>query len=312
MTTAKVKTAKVAVLLSTFNGGRFLQQQLNSLHEQTYPEIMILVRDDGSSDSTRSILDREQAKGRLDVLEGNKNLGPALSFFELLRSAAALTTTEYIAFCDQDDVWHPEKIEHAVSTLTGVTGSCPAMYCSRLEIVDEHLKHVGFTEMPEKFGFGNALVENVAVGCTIVLNRKAIDLICENLPSKIYIHDWWCYLVLSCFGEIIFDDKASIKYRQHGSNAIGLATNRLDRLGRNLSRFFGRGRGHLWVSEQASAFSIIFNERIPSSQRQVLNKFNAAKSTFRCRVQMAFSREIWRQKWSDNLILRFLLLINRI
>ena len=305
------KPAKVTVLLSTYNGSKFLQEQLNSLYEQTYPDIRILVRDDGSTDSTRSMLGIEQSKGRVDILEGHNNLGPALSFFELLRSAAS-TATEYVAFCDQDDVWHPDKIAHAVSALTGVTGSGPAMYCSRVEIVDEHLKHIGYTEMPGKVGFGNALVENVAVGCTMVLNRKAINLICENLPRKVLIHDWWCYLVTSCFGEVIFDEKANIKYRQHGNNTIGLATNSVNRLGRKLRRFFGSGEGHLWVNEQASAFSRIFGDRIPFSNRRMLDTLIAAKSSYRCRLQMVFSREIWRQKWSDNLILRFLMLINKI
>jgi glycosyltransferase involved in cell wall biosynthesis len=305
------KPVKVTVLLSTYNGSIFLQQQLDSLYAQTYPHIRILARDDGSSDSTRTILESERSRGALDILEGYNNLGPALSFFELLKSAASIET-EYVAFCDQDDVWHPHKIAHAVSALTGVAGSCPAMYCSRLEIVDEQLKHIGYTEMPGKVGFGNALVENVAVGCTMVLNRKAIDLIRENLPAKVLIHDWWCYLVLSCFGEIIFDSSADIKHRQHGSNTIGIATNMFDQLGRKLRRFFGSGGGHLWLSEQASLFSSIFKERIPLLHRRVINKFVAAKLSFKCRVQLVFSREIWRQKWSDNLILRLLLLINRI
>lgn len=311
MTLGIFKPARVTLLLSTYNGSRFLEQQLKSLYEQTYPEIKILVRDDGSSDSTRNILHSEQSKGLIAVLEGHGNLGPALSFFELLRSAAA-TETAYVAFCDQDDVWHPDKIARAVAALTEITGSCPAMYCSRLEIVDEQLKHIGHTEMPERVGFGNALVENVAVGCTIVLNRKAIDLICEHLPSNALMHDWWCYLVVSCFGGIIFDDCADIKYRQHGSNAIGMAKNMFDRLGRKWRRFFGGDGGHLWLSEQAAVFSNIFEERIPLSQRLVLDRFIAAKSSSWCRVQLAFSREIWRQKWSDNLILRLLVLINRI
>lgn len=311
MTSEVSRSNRVTVLLSTYNGSKFLQEQLNSLYEQTYPDIRILVRDDGSSDSTRSILESEQSKGRIDMLEGHNNLGPALSFFELLRNAAS-SGTEYVAFCDQDDVWHPHKIAHAVASLAEKPGSCPAMYCSRLEIVDEQLKHIGYTEVPRQIGFGNALVENVAVGCTMVLNRKAIDLICGNLPSKVLIHDWWCYLVVSCFGEVIFDNSPDIKYRQHGSNTIGVAANTFERLGRKLSRFFGSGGGHLWLSEQASVFSSIFKEQIPLSQRLVLNKFVAAKSSFRCRLQLVFSREIWRQKWFDNLILRFLVLINRI
>ena len=110
MTLVVSKPNKVTVLLSTYNGSKFLQQQLNSLYEQTYPNIRILVRDDGSSDSTRSILENEQLSGRIDILRGHENLGPGLSFFKLLHNAAS-TETEYVAFCDQDDVWHPHKIE---------------------------------------------------------------------------------------------------------------------------------------------------------------------------------------------------------
>jgi len=98
---------RVTVLLSTYNGSKYLRQQLDSLYQQTYPNIRILARDDGSSDSTRDILQDEQGKGRLELLEGHGNLGAALSFFELLNAAAA-TDTEYVAFCDQDDVWHPD------------------------------------------------------------------------------------------------------------------------------------------------------------------------------------------------------------
>ena len=251
MTPEVSKPNKVTVLLSTYNGSKFLQQQLNSLYEQTYPNIRILVRDDGSSDSTRSILENEQINGRIDILRGHKNLGPALSFFELLHNAA-LTETEYVAFCDQDDVWHPHKIEHAVSALRVVADNCPALFCSRLEIVDEQLNHIGFTNTPKKVGFGNALVENVATGCTMVLNRKAVELICTHLPSKVLMHDWWCYLVLSCFGKIIFDSNANIKYRQHGNNTIGATVNMFDELKRKLHRFMYSGKGLLWF--QASVF----------------------------------------------------------
>jgi len=310
MMSGTVKPARVTVLLSTFNGSKFLQQQLDSLYQQSYSDIRILARDDGSSDSTRALLQSEQEKGRIDLLEGHGNLGPALSFFELLRSAAS-TGTEYVAFCDQDDVWHPGKIARAVSALTHAAGDTPAMYCSRLELVDEDLAHVGYTELPGKVGFGNALVESVAVGCTMVLNRKAIDLVAENLPTKVVIHDWWCYLVVSCFGEVVFDENAGIKYRQHGSNAIGVAANGFTRLARKWRRFFGAGDGHRWMSEQAVSLLHIFRDRIPLSNRNILLNFVEARSSLPRRLQLALSGEVWRQKWPDDLMLRLLILLNR-
>lgn len=309
MTAGIVNSAKVTVLLSTYNGSKFLQQQLESLYQQTCTNIRILVRDDGSSDATRSILESEQEKGRIEILPGHDNLGPAQSFFALLKSAAA-TDTDYVAFCDQDDFWHPEKIARAVSALAGAADG-PAMYCSRVEIVDEQLKHLGYTELPGKLGFGNALVENMAVGCATVLNRKAIELVGTHLPGKVLIHDWWCYLVVSCFGEIIFDEQATLKYRQHGNNTIGVATDTLAQMRRRLRRFFGSGEGYLWISAQASTLLEIFRESIPPAHRQVINNLVAAKSSWYRRIGLSLSGKIWRQAWSDNLLLRLLILLNR-
>lgn len=308
--TAQSTPPAVTILLSTFNGGAFLQQQLDSLYQQTHPNIRIVARDDGSSDETRSILEREHAAKRIELLAGNENLGAALSFFELLRHAA-MTNTDFVAFCDQDDVWLPDKISQAVSVLSAVHNERAAMYCSRLEVVNANMAPVSFTPLPNRIGFGNALVENVCVGCTIVLNRQAIDLVCLNQPTKVLVHDWWCYLVLSCFGEVIFDPDAHIKYRQHAGNAFGVARNSWDRLGRNLRRFAGRGDGRHWQSEQALVFLSAFGDRIPLSQRRVLHSFVDAKSTWSRRVALAFSNVIWRQKGIDSFFWRILVLLNR-
>jgi len=173
------------------------------------------------------------------------------------------------------------------------------------------LAHSGFTALPGKIGFGNALVENICIGCTIVLNRKAIDLICQNLPARVLVHDWWCYLVLSCFGEIVFDRDVHIKYRQHGNNAFGVARGNLDKLRRNLRRFAGSGEGRHWQSEQASVFMATFGDRVPITRRRVLNAFVEARSMWWRRLQLALSNDIWRQAKIDDLALRFLVLINR-
>ena len=309
--TSNPKSPKnVTVILSTFNGSAYLQQQLNSLYAQTHPDIRIMVRDDGSSDTTQRILESEQSQERIELLPGHDNLGPTLSFFELLQKAAT-TKTDFVAFCDQDDVWLPEKLSQAVSDLSAVRNERAAMYCSKLEIVDADLMRIGFTPVPKKLGFGNALVENVCSGCTIVLNRQAIDLISQNLPAKTLAHDWWCYLVLSCFGEIIFDRDAYIKYRQHGKNAVGVPKGTLDRLMRHLRRYAGSGEGRHWHSKQASAFIAAFGDRIPIQELRVLNKFVDARSSWSHRLALALSHDIWRQKRVDTLVWRFLVLINR-
>ena len=310
MLTGIADYGRVTILLSTYNGSKYLRYQLDSLYVQTYPDIQIWVRDDGSSDSTRVMLESEQAQGRLALLGGCDNLGPAKSFFELLKNAAA-TETDYVAFCDQDDVWDPGKVARAVSMLTNVPAGMPAMYCSRLELVDENLCHLAYTESPRKIGFGNALVESVAVGCTMVLNRKAVDLIAKNLPDRVVIHDWWCYLVVSCLGEVVFDESAPIKYRQHEANTIGVAAGWLTRLSRKWHRFFGGGDGHRWMSGQAAVFQARFQDAVSLPDRQRLNAFVRAKSSLRLRLQLAISGDVWRQKRADDVLLRLLILMNR-
>ncbi len=310
MTTETANYGKVTILLSTYNGSRFLRQQLDSLYQQTYPRIQILVRDDASVDSTRSILQKEQTSGRIQLFEGDSNLGAAPSFFMLLKIAAQ-TRTEFVAFCDQDDVWHPDKISRAVSMLADRAADGPALYCSSVEIVNAHLEHIGYTMSPRKIGFGNALVDCVTTGCTIVLNHAALHLLSENLPGKVVMHDWWCYLVISCFGDIVYDPTATLKYRQHEGNTIGLATNPVSQLIKRCHRFFGSNNDYLGMSMQASWLDKIFKDRIPISNRQSLHNFIAAKSSLHTRLQLVFSRKIWRQKWLDNLLLRLLILLNR-
>ncbi|MDD1611496.1 MAG: hypothetical protein LUO95_13210 [Methylococcaceae bacterium] len=222
---------------------------------------------------------------------------------------AAQTKTAYVAFCDQDDVWQANKIERAVSMLAAMSDR-PALYCSRLEIVDEQLHTLNLSISPRKIGFGNALVENIAVGCTMVLNRKAIELLCQQaLPNTVYVHDWWCYLVISCFGEIIFDDHALIKYRQHGGNVIGAATNSLGVLKRKFARLFNN---RLWISEQAVIFLQLFADRLPPAQRELVELLIKSKSSVWCRIRLALSTAVWRQKGMDNFILRLVILMNRI
>jgi glycosyltransferase involved in cell wall biosynthesis len=306
----KTASYEVAVLLSTYNGGKFLQNQLDSIYRQSLNNVLILVRDDGSTDETRKILELEQAKGRLVLIEGSKNLGPAFSFFELLKTALH-TKVEYFAFCDQDDVWHPKKLAQAISKLGDISGITPAMYCSTVELVDENLNQIGYTEIPKNIGFGNALVESIAAGCSMVINRTAANIIAKNLPQRAVIHDWWCYLVVSCFGQVFFDSTSYIKYRQHSNNSIGVAKNRLTRYRRRLKRFFGGDEKHLWMSLQASSMFELFENDIPAQNRETLQTFIQAKARLSQRLKLATSNLVWRQSRLDNFFLRVLILINR-
>ena len=208
----------------------------------------ILARDDGSRDATVSILDRHAQAGRLVYYRG-AHLRPAASFLDLLDNADP--ACDAFAFCDQDDVWLPDKLSRAVEHLSRQAASEPALYCGRLMLVDEALTPLTLTPVPRRGpSFENALVENIAAGCTIVLNGAARNLLIRKMPDWLVAHDWWAYLVVSAFGTVVYDPQPTVLYRQHRANAVGASRSRAGSLARRL-RKFRHNRAEMAVFNQA-------------------------------------------------------------
>lgn len=305
-----MRIGKVAVLLSTYNGEKYIEDFLSGLRVQEWKEITLVVRDDGSSDNTLQIIRKACDFFKVKVLPSDGNLGSAKSFFSLLNEAG--DDFDYYAFADQDDYWLPDKISRAVKTIETVSQDNPALYCSGVEYVDEHLNHLKWYTVPNKIGFGNALVENVATGCTIVLNKTARQLILSKLPDNCLMHDWWFYLVISCFGTILWDDYSGIKYRQHQNNTVGAATTFFGDMQRRLRRFFKKDKNGLFsLSAQAATFYKLFSHELPDDKKHILKLIIDGKSSFFRRILLMFSTEIWRQRLFDNVIMRAVILINR-
>ena len=164
---------RACVLLSTYNGAAYLEPLLDSLLAQSHPDVTVLVRDDGSKDSTLDILARYAGRHASVRVTPGQNLGVVRSFFELLESAGP----EYDAwfFCDQDDVWLAQKIEVAMAAISSIPENVPGMYCSRVEYVDDRDKSLGVSVLPGHIGMNNALVENIASGCTIALTVQLVS-----------------------------------------------------------------------------------------------------------------------------------------
>lgn len=215
----------VCILLSTYNGEKYLEQQLDSLLHQKYTEIKILIRDDGSKDHTADILKRWQAKYPLliDFMQG-ENVGFAMSFTRLLQTAVKkYYAAEYYAFCDQDDVWLPEKISKAVEKLGNAPQNIPVTYCSNTRLVDSNLKFMRmcWKESEVKPTKERTLVQSFATGCTMVFNRKAAETYISHIPEKIDVHDFLMYQICIFLGKVIYDNESYILYRQHENNQIG-------------------------------------------------------------------------------------------
>ena len=213
---------RIAVLLSTYDGAPYLGAQLASLLAQTYPDWTLLWRDDGSRDDTPGIMAawmQGAGKGRCDTVGPPGRLGSTPSFMTLLRAA---TDADLVAFADQDDVWMPDKLARAAAALGAVAPGVPGLYCARQVLVDAGLGRVGISAPIRPLGFPAALTQNVATGCTVMMNRAAARLLAESEPPSTSLHDWWSYLVVAAAGgQLVADPVPAVLYRQHAGNLVG-------------------------------------------------------------------------------------------
>ncbi len=215
----------ISILISTYNGQRYLKEQLDSLFSQTYKNIEIIVRDDGSSDNTLDILNSYD----VNILEVGENIGVKRSFSILLEHALKNTASDYFMFCDQDDVWENDKIEKTFIRMQKFENEflgTPILIHTDLQVVDEKLNILDNSFMnyqnieAKKNKLNDLLLQNIITGCTIMINRKLAELALP-IPNDCMMHDWWLGLVSSQFGKIDYINESTLKYRQHSSNSIG-------------------------------------------------------------------------------------------
>ncbi len=253
---------KTIVLLSSYNGEKFIKAQLDSIIAQTAENVEILVRDDGSADNTLGILSEYSDKGHLNYYTG-RNIGAAASFWELLQKSG---DADYYAFCDQDDVWDSDKLEKAQRCLSDKNAALPLLYCGDVRVADSELNVLSDTmTVPERCDYPFSLIKNIAPGCTFVFNRRAKEVLCRYDARKlgIYQHDWLAYQIVSCFGEVCFDREPHMYYRQHDNNVIGAVKNiGAERIRKAFEFMFGRKK-HLreqLAKRLLSAYTADMNE----------------------------------------------------
>lgn len=214
----------IVVLLATYNGARFLDDQLASVAAQDWPAIDVWVSDDGSGDGTMAIL--EAWRGRWTKGAFSIHAGPGKGFAENFRAllAGCDRHADYYAFCDQDDIWDPDKLSRAVTVLAGTPSARPALYCSRTRLVDEGGTPIGMSPLfPRRPTFRNALVQSIAGGNTMVVDRLGFAILAESARRTSFVsHDWWAYLLISGAGGVVrYDPEPHVSYRQHPENLVG-------------------------------------------------------------------------------------------
>lgn len=228
---------KIAIILSTFNGEKYLQEQLDSILSQTYSNYIVVVRDDGSEDSTLELLAKfsQEHPGKFKLLSSvDSNQGASRSFSSLmeyvLHNKQELgISSAYMMFADQDDVWVENKLERELELMWELeltTDELPILIHSDLKVVSSDRKEIapsfiryqGLNE--NKNGFGQQLISNLVTGCTMLINEPLAKKACP-IPAGAIMHDWWCALVASAFGKTGFVSEQLVEYRQHEDNTLG-------------------------------------------------------------------------------------------
>lgn len=307
-----VSEKRVCILMSTFQGGRHLLEQLGSIRSQTYRYWRLFVSDDGSTDDTLRILADFQASVNPDqvVIVAGPRKGFAANFMSLLMNRSI--EGDYFAFCDQDDVWKEEKLAVAVSNLESQSdlGGMPAVYGSATLVVDEDLNVLGKSPVVRPVpSFKNALAQNIVSGNTIVLNKKMRELLLQIGNVEIVSHDWWIYLICTGVGGVFyFDERPAILYRQHTNNLIGAVPSKRSQL-THLKQLM-RGRYKRWMDINLNALknakSVLTSENI-----QVMEQLaSLRKMPFPFRLVELRRSGIRRQSWHGNLGLFSACLLN--
>lgn len=296
---------QIDVLISTYNGQRYLREQIDSIENQTIDNINVVVRDDGSSDGTHILLNEYQERGVLKWYTGD-NLRPANSFWDLLKNSEE---SDFYAFCDQDDVWMEDKLKVATEILKKYPENEPAMYFSSKRLVDAELNVMKDTNENPLLTLEEAFIYNPVTGCTLVMNKALRDVIVSagitSIPS---LHDSWVYRIcLAIGGHVHYDPEPHILYRQHGGNVVGHVG------------MFGRFKAFCESIEKtggsrskvAKMIWENYQQYLTDDSRRLLEKLANYRNSFRYKISLLFDPKMRTRSKMGAFTFRLYLLLNK-
>ncbi len=276
----------IAILMATYNGEKYLAEQIDSILSQTYQNFILYIRDDGSKDNTNKIINDyiKDHPGKIVRVECSKKLdGPAGNFMALLEHVYKLEKHDLFMFSDQDDVWKKDKIEKTLNRyLEEKDKSTPILVYTDLEVVDAELRQVApslmkyFSFNPNDNSFNRFLVQNIAPGCTMLMNKTLVKLADFSIES-IIMHDSYFTMLASCFGKIIYLDMPTIQYRRHGRNVtedknIHSLLAKANKLRKNVVSN-GIKEGLLVEIKNVQIFKNSHYPQMSSDKKQIINAF---------------------------------------
>ena len=286
---------KVAVLLSTYNGSKYVEEQINSILNQTYSNLVLVIRDDGSKDNTVDVIKTTfEGNEKIKIYEG-ENKGFIKSFFELLK----LEQADYYAYADQDDIWLPNKISLAVESLSNLDDSMPNMAFSNADYYDEEMNLKSEGEKGKTYSFLNSLYECCSQGMTMVINQKAKDVILDYMPSRVFFHDWWTYMICSGMGNVAYDDVTTVKYRRFKANQTAEGQGAFSVLKWRIKNLFKKG-GMKDIKTQQREYKKLFYNKVSEENQDILDTFVQEKYNIGKAIKKTFyGKKIRRHRGAD-------------
>jgi glycosyltransferase involved in cell wall biosynthesis len=303
---------QVAILMCTRNGASFIDEQLASIAQQTHQNWLLIASDDHSDDATIPKLESfAKAHPQKVMIRRGPGKGACSNFLSLANDSSI--EAEYYAFSDQDDVWHKDKLQRALSRLSRTPEGVPALYCGRTELLSMDGRSSGLSPLfARPPAFQNAIVQSLAGGNTMVFNRAAKKILEAAAATKVVLHDWWIYQLVSATGGIVYyDPEPMLKYRQHSDNIIGSNTGWRARVARVRRMLTGRFRE--WNDFNLAALRKLPAYLMTPGNRETLELFTKARSApLWKRLYFLRRSGVYRQTFLGNFGLFVALILKRI
>ena len=273
---------KVVIIMATYNGEKYIKEQLESIINQTYSNWKLIIHDDNSTDKTMDILYEYKIKykEKIEIIDDKIVFKSAKKNFMHLLNIVKNEEFEYALFCDQDDIWVNNKIEIMLDYARKENREIPIVIHSDSRLIDANDNVIGesFNESSklhkERKDFLSIYLWNIAQGCSMMINKKCFDFIDINI-EKIIMHDWWICIIASIFGSIVYINKQLIDYRQHDNNCIGGEKQKsiFDVIGVNKLETYKTEtiRTYYLVYEQFKEIKKYF-EHMPDSKKKIYNE----------------------------------------
>lgn len=294
---------RVNVLISTYNGEKYIVDQIESILKQSYENIYIYIRDDGSTDNTKLLLKTYEEYPNISVIYG-ENIGYGPSFLTLLDMA---DVGDYWAYCDQDDIWLEDKIKVAVEWLQQQSSAEPCLFHSAFYNTDENLKILELVKQPNyHYDFVRAITECMHLGFSEVMNAELRNLVLKGDKRNLVTHDWWTELVVMKFGKVFYSD-VPMTYHRRLNSSISVNTYKA-RFHWLRQAWNGNAEIRTCTQEFERVYGCFLNDRESKINRWFCyDKYNLVKSIKKC-----FYWHRWRPTLSSELVIRCLMLCGKI